>query len=1198
VPVRKNLVAELLASLLVLLGITIAIPLNIVSGYFPSTITGHRFVWICIAVAAATLVVILTWHSQRHVKSSPAAMLWQVPTVTGWVDRVELTEVVSALTAASTGAVALTTGLIGAGGFGKTTLAARTCQEAAIRRRFSGGIVWVTVGRDTNGVGLAAQITEVIRNVGTERPTFTSPEQAGYALAAALAQRGRTLLVADDVWTADQLQPFLAVGRSGRLLVTTRRPVVLADPAARRIRVDEMNNAVARRLLTRDLPQMLRQWERELLDLTGGWPILLNLVNRRLVEELLRQGGTIDAAASYAISRLREAGPSALDLTDSGSRQTAVTATINYSLDALEPSQRDRFFELGIFAEDSEIPVALVALLWQRCANFDKVNAEELCERLDGLSLLSLAWAGDMRVVVLHDVIRDYAASRLSVTRRTALHAALVDAARDLAGPVKADKSNGPVQAESQTAWWRLPEDPQYAYLWRNITYHLKEAELYDELNNTCCDIRFVTMKLIRSGPAAAEVDLARGRSGTARRLQRAIARNAHLLGPVQPATAMATILTSRLGGVSEVVHQLHALRSDLHAWTAWPDDRVPDEPPDALIHILTDHKRGPVKVVISADGSWLATNAFDETTRMWDPDGSPRAVLSSQSSYWDPLVIAPDGTWLVTSSRGPARIWGADGSIRGVLAGHSGSFNAVAVAPDGSWLVAASSEGTTRIWAVDGTIRAVLRGHTDRVRAVAIASDGTWLATGASDGTTRIWRPDGSCRAVLDHGSPLQVVAVSPDGSWLATGGSATVRIWSADGNLQGTLPDNGILVASIAISPDSSWLAVGGSDGQAFIWGVDGSRRAVLSGHGKYINAVAISPQGRWLATGASDGAVRIWTVDGTLYAVLAGHSGIVNSIAISPDGTWLATGAGDATARIWAAESTAQPRQNEAQKWVKAVAISPDGSCSVTGDREGVARVWAADGSIRARLSGHIGPVNAVAFVPDGSWLITGGNDGTVRIWEPNGALKGAFRCHRNPISGAAISPDGTWLATASWDGTAKIWTVDGHLKKTLRGHTGSVDAVAIAPDGTWIATASGDKTARIWAADGSLRATLTGHTDFVNAVAISPDGTWLATASDDKTARVWAADGSFLGSLTGHSDVVTAVAISPNGAFLATVSEDKTVRIWTADLTSLPVECATMIRVDSPISSCAWNPETSLCIAGDLGIYHFSLKPPTE
>jgi hypothetical protein len=314
----------------------------------------------------------------------PGPQLSRVPAVPGWVDRGELAEVVSALTAAGSGAVALTTGLVGAGGFGKTTLAAKACQDRKVRRRFRGGIVWMTVGRDTDGPGLAARIREVIATPdGDGGPAFTSPEQAGQALARALSGSGRTLLVVDDVWTAAQLQPFLAAaGEPGRLLVTTRRPTVLdnvADP--RRIKVDAMPDAVARRLLTRGLPAIAAGQERDLLDLTGRWPLLLNLVNHRLAGDVGR-GARIDVAAAAAAGRLRERGPAALDITDSGQRQTAVAATVGYSLDALDSGDRDRFFELGIFAEDAEIPLSAVALLWQGTAGLSVAAAESLCERL------------------------------------------------------------------------------------------------------------------------------------------------------------------------------------------------------------------------------------------------------------------------------------------------------------------------------------------------------------------------------------------------------------------------------------------------------------------------------------------------------------------------------------------------------------------------------------------------------------------------------------------------------------------------------------------------------------------------------------------------------------------------------------------------------------------------------------------------
>ncbi|MFI5080642.1 MAG: hypothetical protein ACHQCE_06200, partial [Streptosporangiales bacterium] len=39
-------------------------------------------------------------------------------------------------------------------------------------------------------------------------------------------------------------------------------------------------------------------------------------------------------------------------------------------------------------------------------------------------------------------------------------------------------------------------------------------------------------------------------------------------------------------------------------------------------------------------------------------------------------------------------------GRPRSILTGHDGSAEAVAIAPDGTWLVTTSWDGTARIWA------------------------------------------------------------------------------------------------------------------------------------------------------------------------------------------------------------------------------------------------------------------------------------------------------------------------------------------------------------------------------------------------------------------------------------------------------------------------------------------------------------------
>ncbi|TDD85582.1 hypothetical protein E1293_10765 [Actinomadura darangshiensis] len=74
----------------------------------------------------------------------------------GWVPRRELALAVAELLRVGRGTtVAFTTGLQGAGGFGKTMLAREVARHPDVRRRYRGGVVRTTVGRDQRGVDLA-----------------------------------------------------------------------------------------------------------------------------------------------------------------------------------------------------------------------------------------------------------------------------------------------------------------------------------------------------------------------------------------------------------------------------------------------------------------------------------------------------------------------------------------------------------------------------------------------------------------------------------------------------------------------------------------------------------------------------------------------------------------------------------------------------------------------------------------------------------------------------------------------------------------------------------------------------------------------------------------------------------------------------------------------------------------------------------
>ncbi|MGW5261947.1 WD40 repeat domain-containing protein, partial [Microbispora sp. NPDC004025] len=72
-------------------------------------------------------------------------------------------------------------------------------------------------------------------------------------------------------------------------------------------------------------------------------------------------------------------------------------------------------------------------------------------------------------------------------------------------------------------------------------------------------------------------------------------------------------------------------------------------------------------------------------------------------------VAIAPDDSWLASGSADETvRLWNADGSQRAVLQGHTGWVRGVAIAPDGSWLASTSDDGTVRLWDLGGASRCV----------------------------------------------------------------------------------------------------------------------------------------------------------------------------------------------------------------------------------------------------------------------------------------------------------------------------------------------------------------------------------------------------------------------------------------------------------------------------------------------------------
>ena len=544
----------------------------------------------------------------------------------------------------------------------------------------------------------------------------------------------------------------------------------------------------------------------------------------------------------------------------------------------------------------------------------------------------------------------------------------------------------------------------------------------------------------------------------------------------------------------------------------------------DRTLQMTLEGHTGPVfAVALSADGHLLASGQGDGTVRLWDTStGQLLATLEGHTGGVWGVALSADGHLLASGSAdGTVRLW--DTSTRRLLAtleAHPGGVWGVALSADGHLLASSGGGGTVRLWeAPSGQPLAALQGHTGGVWRVVLSSDGHLLASGGADGMVRLWEaPSGRPLANLEGHTGVWGLALSADGHLLASsGGGGTLRLWEVpSGRPLAAFQGHTGGVRGVALSADGHLLASGGIEGTVRLWEASSGRPlATLQGQTSGVTGVSLSDDGHLVASGSQDGVVRLWeALNGRLLAALHGHTGPVFAVALSADGHLLASGSADGTVRLWEVSSR----------------------------------------RLLATLEGHTGGVWGVALSADGHLLASGSADGTVRLWETSsGRSLVTLEGHTGAVRGVALSADGRLLASGSADRTVWLWEASsGRPLATLEGHIGPVFAVALSADGHLVASGSQDGVVRLWdASSGRPLATLQGHTGLVWGVALSAGGYLLASGGLEGTVRLWEApSGRPLATLEGHTGGVWGVALSADGHLLASGGWDGTVRLWEA------------------------------------------------
>jgi WD40 repeat protein/transcriptional regulator with XRE-family HTH domain len=648
---------------------------------------------------------------------------------------------------------------------------------------------------------------------------------------------------------------------------------------------------------------------------------------------------------------------------------------------------------------------------------------------------------------------------------------------------------------------------------------------------------------------------------------------------------------------VGNLLNLLIYLQADLRGWDfsalpVWQADLrqvnlagVNFRDADLTTSVFTETLGGIISLAFTPDGERLATGDADGKIRLWRvADGKQLLTIQGHGSWVWCVSFSPDGLMLASSSEDSAIcLWDvASGDCLKTFQGRTNGVRSVCFSPDGLMLASNSEDSTIYLWDVaSGNCLKTFQGQTERVLTLSFSLNGQAIASGSDDATVCLWNVQtGQCLHRLQgHTGWIWSVSFSPDGQLIASGGEdGAVRLWDAQtGECLGVLQGHTDSIYSISFSPDGMAIASSGDDAVIRLWDVQtGECLNTLHGHRGRVRSISYAPNtgftnlvsGQILASGSHDFSIRLWDVqNGRCLKVFQGNSCGIHSISLSPDGQTLVSGGEDTAIHLWNVQNGQHLHTLQGHtRWIYSVNFSPDGQFLISGGTDQTVGLWnVAEMRCLKLLSGHAEWVWSVCFSPDSQTFASGSQDRTVRLWNvSDGRCLRVLQGHTGWVHCVHFSFDGQTLVSGSDDRTLRLWRVsDGECYKIIDTPRG-ICSVQFSPDDRSLSSGHFDGSVQVWDIEsGQCRQMMQAHTGCAWSVNFSPDGQLLASGGFDGLIRLWDVQtGQCLNVLQGHAEAVFAIRFHSDGQTLVSGSHDETVKLW--DVTT--GECLKTLRVD--------------------------------
>ncbi len=357
--------------------------------------------------------------------------------------------------------------IFGIPGSGKSAIAKNLACDLDIRTHFS-KILITTLGQKPE---LLTKITDWIKYLDKDSPHFSNLQSASNHLSNLLKNK-TALLIVDDAWEIEDIEPFLVPRETCKILITTRNKNIANFVQEKPYEIGSMTQSQALELIKRFLG---RDWffneqeeSKRVARKVGYLPLALKIIAELIAEkETSWKNLILDLEAE--IAKLEEI---ALD-------RRSLIASINLSLKTLSNDHLEAFAWLGVLPEDVDITDKIASTLWDT----DEKNACRFLSLLrKKVLLLSFEDISGAVSYQMHDTLHDAARNLLCNSPNPKHQNQLAGLGIDFAQAqsLLLERYKKKCNSEQECLWASLPDD---GYIHSHLTWHMQKASQIEEIH-------------------------------------------------------------------------------------------------------------------------------------------------------------------------------------------------------------------------------------------------------------------------------------------------------------------------------------------------------------------------------------------------------------------------------------------------------------------------------------------------------------------------------------------------------------------------------------------------------------------------------------------------------------------------------------------------------------------------------------------